>query len=100
MHQGASRIKRTTSTGKLLLAIRIRGIADISKQQKIVLYKLGLRQVNTAVFLKATSSNCTMLKTVENYITWGEPNKKIISELIYKKAFGNIDNKRVQIKSN
>lgn len=57
--------------GKLLIVIRIRGVKDISKQQKLVLNKLGLRQVNSAVFVKATQNVLAMLKTVENYITWG-----------------------------
>ena len=62
--------------------------------------KLGLRQVNTAVFVKASKNVVTMLQTIENYITWGEPSKKIVSELIYKKAFGKVDGERVHIKSN
>jgi large subunit ribosomal protein L7e len=64
------------------------------------LNKLGLRQVNTAVFVKASKNVVTMLKSIENYITWGEPTKKIVSELIYKKAFGKVGNERVHIKSN
>lgn len=55
---------------------------------------------NTAVFVKVTQAVLSMLKTVENYITWGEPSKKIVSELIYKKAFGKVNGERVQIKSN
>lgn len=86
--------------GKLLIVVRIRGVKDISRQQSITLNKLGLRQVNTAVFVKVTKQILTILKTVENYITWGEPSKKIVSELLYKKAFGKVNNERVQIKSN
>jgi large subunit ribosomal protein L7e len=37
---------------KLLLVIRIRGVKDISNQQKLILNKLKLRNVNTAVFVK------------------------------------------------
>ena len=62
--------------------------------------KLGLRQVNTAVFVKASKNVVSMLQTIENYITWGEPSKKIVSELIYKKAFGKVGGERVHIKSN
>jgi 60S ribosomal protein uL30 len=88
------------ANGKLLLVIRIRGVKDIAKQQKLILNKLGLRNVNTAVFVKVTQPVQALLKTVENYITWGEPSKKIISELIYKKAFGKVNGERVHIKSN
>lgn len=86
--------------GKLLIVIRIRGVKDISRQQKLTLNKLGLREVNTAVFVKVTKAVLEMLKAVENYITWGEPTKKIVSELIYKKAYGKVNNERTHIKSN
>lgn len=73
---------------------------DISKQQKIILNKFNLRRVNTAVFVKGTLANIRQLGRVENYITWGEPSKKLISELIYKKLYGKSGEERVQIKSN
>jgi large subunit ribosomal protein L7e len=78
----------------------VRGVGDISAQQKILLNKFGLRGVNTAVFVRGTLANIRQLGRVENYITWGEPSKKLISELIYKKLFGKTGEERVQIKSN
>lgn len=97
----ASGDKGTASgVGKLLLVVRVRGVTDISKQQKIILNKFGLRSVNTAVFLRGTLANIRQLGKVENYITWGEPSKKLISELIYKKLYGRNGEERVQIKSN
>jgi len=94
--------KRANVNGinKLLLVIRIRGVYDISKQQRIILSKLNLKKVNTAVFIKGTPANIRSLKKIENYITWGEPSKKIVSELIYKKLFGKVGEERVHIKSN
>ncbi len=59
-----------------------------------------MRKINTAVFVKGTAANIRSLKKVENYITWGEPSKKIVNELIYKKLFGKVGEERVQIKSN
>jgi len=64
--------------GKLLLVLRIRGVTDISKQQRIILSKLNLRRVNTAVFIKGTPATIRLLQRVENYITWGEPSKKLV----------------------
>lgn len=80
--------------------MRVRGVTDISKQQKIILNKFGLRRINTAVFVKGTAANIRQLGRVENYITWGEPSKKLVSELIYKKLYGRVGEERVQIKSN
>ncbi len=65
--------------GKLLLVVRVRGTTDIAKQQKIILSKFNLRKINTAVFIRGTTANIRQLKRVENYITWGEPSKKLIS---------------------
>lgn len=84
----------------MLLVVRVRGVDDISKQQKIILNKFNLRRINTAVFVKGTLPNIRQLEKVENYITWGEPSKKLVSELIYKKLFGKAGEERVQIKSN
>jgi large subunit ribosomal protein L7e len=49
---------------KLLLVIRIRGVKDISTQQKLILNKLKLRNVNTAVFLQATEANLRLLNRI------------------------------------
>lgn len=74
----------------MLLVVRIRGVKDISTQQRLLLNKLNLRQINTAVFIKGSVANIRLLKRVENYITWGEPTKKTVSELIYKKLYAKV----------
>ena len=68
-----------SGVNSLLLVIRIRGVYDISKQQRIILSKLNLKKVNTAVFIKGTPANIRQLKKIENYITWGEPSNKIVN---------------------
>lgn len=85
---------------KLIIAIRIRGVQDISEQQKAILNRLGLKSINSAVFLKGSPSTLRQLKRVENYITYGEPSLKVVKELIYKKMYGKVGNERVQINSN
>ena len=64
MHRSPKNSLSNLANGKLLLVIRIRGVKDIAKQQKLVLNKLGLRQVNTAVFVKATQNVISLLKTI------------------------------------
>lgn len=56
--------KSTEGFKKLILAIRIRGIQDISEQQKQILNRLNLKNVNAAVFLKGTSANLKLLRRV------------------------------------
>lgn len=50
--------------GKLLLVVRVRGVTDISKQQKIILNKFNLRRINTAVFVRGTAANIRELGRV------------------------------------
>ena len=37
------------------------------------------------------------LRRIEKYVTYGIPNKKTISELIFKRGYLNIDKKRVAL---
>ena len=53
-----------------------------------------------AVFLNLDARTLRKLMKVENYITYGYPSKKVVSELIYKRAFGKIDGKRVHLNTN
>lgn len=92
--------KDNASYGKLLLVIRIRGVNDISEKQKLILNKLNLKAINSAVFVRGTAANLRQLKRVENYITYGEPSPKIVKELIYKKMYAKIGDQRVLINTN
>ena len=85
---------------KLLIVVRVRGTTDISSPQRIVLNRLGLKKINTAVFLKGTAGNIRLLKKVENYITWGEAGRTLVRELVFRKMYGKVGEERVQIKSN
>lgn len=80
--------------------MRVRGVHDISNIQKSILSRLGLRQVNTAVFMKGTKAKLRLLQKVENYITYGEPSRKLIKELIYKKMYGKVNDERIHVNSN
>jgi len=41
-----------------------------------------------------------MLRLVEPYITYGEPNLKTVRELIYKRGYGRVDKQRVPLSNN
>jgi len=41
-----------------------------------------------------------MLRLVEPYITYGEPNLKTVRELIYKRGYGKVDKQRVPLSNN
>jgi len=41
-----------------------------------------------------------MLKKIEAYVTYGAPNLKTISDMIYKRGFGKVKKQRIPISSN
>jgi large subunit ribosomal protein L7e len=85
---------------KVLLVVRVRGINAVSPKVKKVLQLLRLRQINNAVFVKVNKASRVMLTLVEPYITYGEPNLKTVSELIYKRGYGKVNKNRMPLNDN
>jgi len=85
---------------KVALVVRIRGINAISPTSKKVLQLLRLRQIHNATFVKLNHATLTMLRLVEPYITYGPPNQKTISDLIYKRGFGKVNKQRIPLTDN
>jgi 60S ribosomal protein uL30 len=85
---------------KLLLVVRIRGINRMAPKTKKILQLLRLRQINNAVFIKANKATLNMINLVESYVTYGEPNLKTISNLIYKRGFGKVNKQRIPFTDN
>ncbi|KAL1809754.1 hypothetical protein ACET3Z_026744 [Daucus carota] len=85
---------------KLLFVIRIQGKNDMHPKTRQLLYSLGLRQIFSAVFLKANDRTMKILHKVEPYITYGYPNFKSVNELIYKKGLAKIKKERVPLTDN
>jgi len=85
---------------KVAFVVRIRGINAISPTPKKVLQLLRLRQIHNGTFVKLNHATLTMLRMVEPYITYGVPNLKTISELIYKRGFGKVNKQRVPLTDN
>ncbi|TRM62594.1 ribosomal protein L30, ferredoxin-like fold domain-containing protein [Schizophyllum amplum] len=82
---------------KVYFVVRIRG--SHPKPRKI-LQLLRLLQINNGVFVKVTRATQQMLRLVEPYITYGEPNLKSVRELIYKRGYGKVDKQRIPLANN
>ncbi len=104
-----SRVKRVTKNevsvdafeeNKLVFVVRIKGIKKIPTKPKKVLQLLRLTQVNSGVFLKVTKATSELLQLIEPYVAYGYPNLASIRQLIYKRGYGKIDNKRVPLTDN
>jgi large subunit ribosomal protein L7e len=85
---------------KVYFVIRIRGINEIAPKPRKILQLLRLVQINNGVFVKATRATQQMLRLVEPYITYGEPNLKSVRELIYKRGYGKVDKQRIPLSNN
>jgi len=85
---------------KLAFVTRIRGINAIAPETKKILQLLRLRQIHNGVFVKLNKASITMLRLVEPYITYGEPNLKSVRELIYKRGFGKVNKQRIPLTDN
>ncbi|KAI0273730.1 60S ribosomal protein L7 [Gloeopeniophorella convolvens] len=85
---------------KVLFVVRIRGINEIAPKPRKILQLLRLLQINNGVFVRVTKATQQMLRLVEPYVTYGEPNLKTVRELIYKRGYGKVDRQRVPLSNN
>jgi large subunit ribosomal protein L30 len=63
-------------------AVRVRGIINVKPDIKRTLQLFRLTKVNHCVLLEENASIKGMLRIAKDYITWGEIDKAILSELI------------------
>jgi len=85
---------------KLVFVIRIKGINKIAPKPRKILQLLRLLQINNGVFVRLNKATSEMLKVVEPWIAYGEPNLKSVRELIYKRGYGKIDKQRIPLTDN
>ncbi|KAI0726636.1 60S ribosomal protein L7 [Fomitopsis betulina] len=85
---------------KVYFVIRIRGINEIAPKPRKILQLLRLLQINNGVFVKVTKATQQMLRLIEPYIAYGEPNLKSVRELIYKRGYGKVDKQRITLTNN
>lgn len=75
-----------TEERKCLIAVRIRGTISAPLEVRETLKMLRLTRNNHAVLVESVPSFLGMLKTTQNFITWGEVSKETVVELIKKRG--------------
>jgi len=85
---------------KLVFVVRIKGINKIAPKPRKILQLLRLLQINNGVFVRLNKATLEMLRVVEPWVAYGEPNLKSVRELIYKRGYGKIDRQRVPLTDN
>ncbi|KAJ8906495.1 hypothetical protein NDN08_002988 [Rhodosorus marinus] len=78
---------------KVLLVIRIRaGKKDeIPSIYAKTLKKFSLNKLFSARLIRHNKDNLKKLKTIEEYVTWGSPNLKLIKDLVHKRGYTRVD---------
>ena len=67
-------------------AVRVRGTVNIKPDIKKTLQLLRLTRVNHCVILEETSSIKGMLQIAKDYVTWGEIDPDVLSQLIFHRG--------------
>lgn len=71
--------------GKVLAVVR-NGRLGGSKEVKLSMKGIGLRQRHTLVFLPNTEETLQSLNTCKPFVYWGSPSFKVVFNLVHKKA--------------
>jgi len=71
---------------KCLAVIKIRGTISAPREVRETLQMLNLKRNNYAVLIENNPSFLGMLKTAQNFITWGETTKDTVKMLIQKRG--------------
>jgi large subunit ribosomal protein L7e len=85
---------------KVYFVVRLKGISKMAPKPKKILQLLRLLQINNGVFVRVTKATQQMLRLVEPYIAYGEPNLKAIRELVYKRGYAKVNGQRIPITDN
>ena len=84
----------------VFVVIRILGSYGVTPKVRKIFQLLRLRSTNTAAFVKINKSTQAMLLQIAPYVTWGVPDRKTVSDLLYKRGYARINAERVPITSN
>ncbi len=71
---------------KCLVAVRVRGVISAPREVRETLQMLNLKRNNHAVLIDNRPSFLGMLKTAQNFITWGEASEETVKLLIKEKG--------------
>ncbi|KAG8897626.1 60S ribosomal protein L7 [Tulasnella sp. 403] len=88
------------SQPKLYFVIRIKGIHGVAPKPRKIMQLFRLLQINNGIFIKANKATLNMLRMIQPWVTYGEPNLKTVRELIYKRGYGKINKQRVPLTDN
>ena len=75
-----------TEECKCLAAVRVRGTVSATAEVRETLKILHLTHTNHGILIDSRPDYKGMLQRVGNYVTWGEPTKETVAELLQKRG--------------
>jgi len=79
-------VGKEPSESRSIIAVRIRGTISARREARETLKLLHLTRNNRAVLINDGCSFAGMLNAVQNYVTWGEASKDVVSTLISRRG--------------
>jgi len=76
----------TEKKRECIIAVRVRGTISAPREVRETLQMLNLKRNNYAVLIDNRPSFIGMLKTAQNFVTWGEPSKEVVKMLVKEKG--------------
>jgi len=67
--------------------MRVNKSQNTPPQAQKILTSLGLKQIYNVVFLKSTPELAKKLALVQDFLAWGVPSKKTVTDLVRKRGF-------------
>ena len=78
--------KQQPSADKVFAVVRVRGINNVRKEINDTLSLMNLKRINNLTFVDNRPSYKGMIQKAKDYITWGEPDPEIVTQLFQKWA--------------
>lgn len=69
-----------------MAVVKIRGVLGATREVRETLKMLHLERTNNAVLVDNRPSFLGMLKEAQNYVTWGEPSRETLKQLVTKRG--------------
>jgi large subunit ribosomal protein L30 len=78
--------QQKTEECKCLIVLRVRGTISAMKETRETLELLRLTHTNHAILIDNRAAYKGMLQRASNYVTWGEPTKETVIEMLTKRG--------------
>lgn len=85
---------------KIAVVIRVRGNRGSGPKVNHLLNKFGLRNINSAVFVRLSHKVLEELKMIGPFVAYGYPTLKTVHDLVTKRGFANVRGARVPLTDN